>query len=155
MAAVKFPTFPSVDFSKLDLSKLDLSKLDLSKFGLPKMPTPTLPEVDTDAVISAAKDAAFVTIGLAVLAVQKLQAGRRDVVKAMNDQYGTGKGQFDEILEVVETRVAALEARLDTVVDELEKRLPERAGALLGQAHGVAKAARKQVRELIPTPSAA
>jgi hypothetical protein len=149
MAAIKFPSFPNVDFSKLDMSKFDVSKL------------PSFPAIDTEAVASAAKDAAYVTIGLGVLAFQKVQELRRELVKAMNDQYGSGKGQFDDLVGTLETGVAALEARfealegkLDSAVAELEKRLPERAGALLVQAHDAAKSARKQVRELIPTSAA-
>lgn len=104
-------TFPSLNFSKLDLSALDLSKLDI-------------PGVDTDKVLAALRDAAYVTIGFGVLAVQQAQVRRRETV-------------------------AALSTRVDAAVEQFEARLPEQAGALVGQAHELAKAARKQVRGLI------
>ena len=135
-------------FPKFDLSKLDLSKLELPKFDLPK--------VDTDALVGAVKDAAYITVGLAALALQKAQSARRDLIASLNDQFGSGKAQLDDVVEsfearvaAVDARIAAIEAKIDAAVESLEKRLPERAGALLGQAHGAAKAARKQVRELI------
>ncbi len=138
----KFPSFPNIDFSSLDLSKL------------PKMPKVELPSVDTDAITTTAKDAFYVTVGLGVLAYQKAQVRRQEMTKAFNDQFGSGKAQFETQVAGLETRLDALEAKIDGAVDELEKRLPEKAGALLGQAHDAAKAARKQVRELISSSAA-
>ncbi len=135
----KFPSFPNIDFSSLDLSKL---------------PKVELPSVDTDAITTAAKDAFYVTVGLGVLAYQKAQVRRQEMTKAFNDQFGSGKAQFETQVAGLETRLDALEAKIDSAVGELEKRLPEKAGALLGQAHDAAKAARKQVRELITSSAA-
>lgn len=136
----------------------------MKSFTVPTMPNIDLSRMQLDpaAVTGAVKDAVYITVGLGVLAVQKVQATRRDATKALADQFGNGKLQIDEIVEAIEARVAtldtklvALETKLDSAVDGLEQRLPERVGALLGQAHDAAKTARKQVRGLVSSASAA
>ncbi len=145
MAAAKFNLFPS----------LDLSNLDLSKVSLPKV---SVPNIDTEALSNVARDAAYVVVGLAVVALQRTQVLRREVVKSLSDQVADSKPQLEEIMSGVESRLASidgriesLEGKLDEAVTDLEKRLPERAGAMLVQAHDIAKAARKQVRSRIVT----
>jgi hypothetical protein len=78
--------FPSIDFSKLDISRLDLTRIDLPKFNLPKLDLPKIdlgqidaPEIDVDAVTAFARDAAYVSIGLSVLAFQQAQVRRREL----------------------------------------------------------------------------
>ncbi len=146
MASVKFPTFPTIDLSKLDLGTLP--KIELPSFAWPA--------IDTDAVAKAAKDAAYIAVGLAVLAYQKAQVRRHEMIAAGNDQFGLGKSQIESLVQAFETqfsgldsRLDAIETKIDTGVANLEKRLPEKVGALLGQAHDTAKAARKQVRGLL------
>jgi hypothetical protein len=133
----KLPNFPSIDFSGLDANKLA---------GLDRK------------VVAAVRDAAYVTIGFGVLAVQQAQVRRREVVKGLADRFGTTRPQMDDLLATVEAQITkldgrfdALEAKLDSTVEKLEGRLPEQAAAIVGQAHDLAKAARKQVRGLIRT----
>jgi hypothetical protein len=151
------PTFPSIDLSKLDLSKLDLSKLALSKFEIAG--------VDTDKVLGVLRDAAYVVIGFGVLTVQQVQVRRRELVNNVSDQavvkqLGLGKEQVEELVKGLESRLGQLDERLDRLESKLDTavegfldtvgdKLPEQAGAFLGQAHEVAKAARKQVRGLL------
>lgn len=73
-------SFPSFDFSNLDLSKLaaDLPKVDLPSVNLPKVELPRV-ELDTDRVAGFARDAAYVGVGLTVLAVQQVQVRRREL----------------------------------------------------------------------------
>ena len=85
------PTFPSFDLSNFDLSRIDISKVDLptidfSSIELPNIDLPNidlrgidLPQVDTERVVGLARDAAYVGIGLGVLAVQQAQVRRREV----------------------------------------------------------------------------
>ena len=153
MASIKLPTFPAVDLSSFDLSKINVPKIKMPKINMPKV---DVAKVDTDAVANVAKDAAYMTIGLVVLAMQKAQTRRRAFSASLNNQVGAGRSQMDEVLATIEARLAGidahietLEGKLDVAVVDLEKRLPVRAGALLGQAHGMAKGARKQVRGLI------
>jgi hypothetical protein len=161
------PTFPSFDFTKLDFTKLDPKKLDLSKLDLSKLDLSKLEiaGIDTDKVLGVLRDAAYVVIGFGVLTVQQVQVRRRDLVKSINDQnvvkqLGLGKDQVEELVKGLEARVSQLDARLDqfetkldtaveSLLDAVGDKLPEQAGAFLGQAHEVAKAARKQVRGLL------
>jgi len=138
------------DLPSFDLSKLDLSKIDTSK----------LPTIDTERITGLVRDAAYVVIGATVLAVQQAQVRRRELTAEMNERFGTNKGQLDEVVSTVESRLGDLTARLETfeakldgAVDRLEERLPEQAGALLSQAHGAAKAARQQVRGILRSAS--
>jgi hypothetical protein len=156
MASVKFPNFPSVDFSKLDLSNFDLSKFDLSKFDLGKLPKVDLPKVDLpkmdgDAVVNAAKDAAYIGVGVAVLAFQKAQVLRRDLTKSFNDQFGNGKTQFEDLVKSFDSRLSEFEDKFDAAVEGLGKRLPDRAATVVAQAHDASKSARKQVRDTLKT----
>jgi hypothetical protein len=139
------PTFPAFDLSSFDLRKLDLSSLNID-----------IPGVDRDKVVNALRDAAYVTIGFGVLAFQQAQVRRRELVKSLSTRFGIETTKSEQLLAAVEAQVKqldarfeALEAKLDAAVDKIEERLPEQAGALLGQAHGLAKAARKQVRGLL------
>lgn len=153
MASVKFPTLPT--FPSFDLSSFDLSKINLPKINLPKIDTP---DIDTEAVANIARDAAYVVVGIAVVALQRVQVRRRELTKTVADQLTNARPQLDEILSSVETRLTSIDSRiesledkLDGAVGDLEKRLPERAGAMLVQAHDIAKAARQQVRGRIVT----
>lgn len=169
MATVKFPTFPSLDFSKLDVSQIKSPQIkalqfDMADFDMPKI---TLPQVNTEsitaateAVTNAAKDAGYITVGLAVLALQKVQVRRQELRKSLNDQVGNSKSQLAELVDAVEaglasldTRLLALETKVDDAVEGFEKRLPAKAGAALGQAHEAVKVVRQHARTLV-TPAA-
>lgn len=79
-----------IDWSAIDLPKIDLPKIDLPKVDLPKVQVPKvdvggveLPEVDTDRLVGLARDAAYVSIGLGVLAVQQAQVRRRELQRSV------------------------------------------------------------------------
>ncbi len=138
----KLPNFPTINFSGFDFSGLDASRLT----GL------------DNKLVGAVRDAAYITIGFGVLTFQQAQVRRREVVQSLADRFGTSRSQMDEMLTSVEAQIAkldehfdSLDAKLDTAVVKIEERLPEQAAALVGQAHDLAKAARKQVRGLIRT----
>ena len=148
----------SIDLSRIDLSRIDLSRIDLPKIDLPKI---DLPAVDTDRVVGFVRDAAYVTIGFGVLGVQQAQVRRREIMQRLRtspvaQHLGAGPVQIDELMSTLETRVGQfderlreLEGKVDAAVEALEARLPEQAGALIGQAHEVAKVARTQLRGLV------
>ena len=155
----KFPTFPSIDFSKLEMPQIKVAQLKMPEFDMPKIPQVN-PGAVSEAVTNAAKDAGYITVGLAVLALQKLQVRRQELRKSLNDQVGSGKSQLADIVDAVEaglatldSRLIALETKVDDAVEGFEKRLPAKAGAALGQAHEVVKVVRKQARTLL-TPAA-
>lgn len=136
---MKLENFPSVDVSGLDFSKL----------------------VDAnEKLVAAVRDAAYVTVGFGVLAFQQAQVRRRELVHNIAERFGTSKAHVEELLGSVEAklakfdaRVVAMETKLDSTVEKIEARLPDPAAAFVGQAHGLAKAARQQVRSLV-RPSA-
>ena len=61
---VKFPTIPSLDLTKVDAQAL-LNRI---------------PRIPTDRAIEIAKDAAYTTVGFGVLAFQKTQVRRQEVM---------------------------------------------------------------------------
>jgi len=61
---VKFPTIPSLDLTKIDAQAV-LNRL---------------PHIPTDRAIEMAKDAAYTTVGFGVLAFQKTQVRRQEVM---------------------------------------------------------------------------
>lgn len=138
---VKLATFPSVDISGLDVSRL----------------------ADTnEKMVAAVRDAAYVTVGFGVLALQQAQVRRREIVRSIADRFGASKTQVEQMLAKFETqfakldaRVVAMETKIDASVEKFEDRLPHQAAAVVGQAHGLVKAARKQVRELVGVAPAA
>lgn len=156
MASIKFPTLPTLPtFPAFDFSNLDLSKINLPKINMPNINMPTIDtaDIDTAAVANIARDAAYVVVGIAVVALQRVQVRRRELTKTVGDQLHNTRPQLDEILAGVEgrltsidSRIESIEAKLDGAVGDLEKRLPDRAGTMLVQAHEIAKAARQHVR---------
>ena len=112
----KLPEFPSIDFSDLDLNALRESRLGKR-----------LAAIDPDKVTSVLRDAAYATVGLGAVAVERAQA-----------TIGARQVRIDEI-----------EAKVASFVDRLEGALPEQAAHLVGQARDVSRVARNQVRGLI------
>jgi hypothetical protein len=68
-SAIKFPTvdFPSIDFPSIDFSRLDISALR---------------DVDFAKYVT---DAAYITVGLGVVAVEKAQARRQQLVATVTE----------------------------------------------------------------------
>jgi hypothetical protein len=76
----KLPEFPAIDFSKLDLDAL--RKLDLSKYvpavSFPEVNFPKvdlrnidLPTIDASKLADAVRDAAYLTVGVGIAAVEQ------------------------------------------------------------------------------------
>jgi cytochrome c556 len=135
---------PSTTFPKIDFSKL------------PKL---EMPEIDTDRVVETARDAAYIAVGLGVLAFQRANAARHDMTADFTDRYESGKTQVDDLRTRAQQRVTdlddrfvALEAKLDEAVAALEAKLPEQAATVVGQAHDLVKAARRQLHDLVRKP---
>jgi hypothetical protein len=118
-----------------------------------KIPSVELPSLDADKLIELAKDAFYVSVGLAVLGVQQAQVRRNEIKKIVDDQVAATKAQFEDLTTSWESRVGTIDARLqtveakfDTVVEQLKERLPKPAGDVLAQAHELMRTARDQVR---------
>ena len=111
----------------------------------------------------AARRGLDVVIGFGVLTAQQAQVRRRELVDTLTDnaavqQMGVTRTQIEELVAGLEARLsklderfAALEGKLDTAIEATVERLPEQAGALVEQAHEIAKVARKQVRGMLRT----
>ena len=138
----KLPDFPKIDFPSIDFSGLDLDALrniefakyvPAVKFPTVNLPSADLPSIDVSKLTDAVRDAAYLTVGIGVTAVEQAQARRRELA-----------ANFTERLEA--TRV-----QFDTVVDKIEAALPDKAAALFGQARGLSEAAREQLLGMIRT----
>ncbi len=131
----KLPEFPAVDFTKFDLDALrnfDFAKyVPAVKFPTGDLPGVEMPNIDVTKLTDAVRDAAYLTVGIGVAAIEQAQARRRELITTISDGFEAGKIQ------------------LDTVVDKIEAILPEKAAALFGQAREMTDAARNQVLELI------
>jgi hypothetical protein len=115
-----------------------------------EMPKIDLPEIDADRIANLARDAAYISVGFGVLAFQKTQVRRQELIKQLQ---GT-KLPVDQVTKFIGTQVRNIDSRFDKiesvvdgVVDQVKDRLPAPADAIVGQVHGAAKAATKQVRD--------
>ena len=85
MASLPNIDLSNLDFSKFELPKFDLPKLELPKFELPAVDLPNVELPDTERVVGFARDAAYVTIGLAVLGAEEAQKLGREVVTTVKN----------------------------------------------------------------------
>jgi chaperonin cofactor prefoldin len=120
------------------------------------MPEIRDPKSTAEDLTKLAKDAVYVTVGLAVIAFQKAQVQRQELRKQVSGQVGDAKAQlqsltkvFEDRVKVVEERLEGVETRFESLLDQLEERLPEQAREVAKQARTAAKDARTQVRGLV------
>ncbi|MDQ2649456.1 MAG: hypothetical protein M3Z03_07870 [Actinomycetota bacterium] len=73
--------------------------------------------VQVDDVTNAVKDAAYVSVGLGVIAFQRLQVRRNELTKTLNEQSGNAKGALDLVGTLVNDRVKLVEERLGSLLD--------------------------------------
>jgi hypothetical protein len=109
---VEFPKIdlPKVEFPKIDLTKLEFPQVDVPQIDLPDFPRIDLGDLD-EKVTGLAKDAVYITIGFGVLALQKTQVRRREVVSALGDRLDTTRDQVEEMVKTVEKQVRDLARR--------------------------------------------
>ncbi|MEY2432688.1 MAG: hypothetical protein QOC92_2413 [Acidimicrobiaceae bacterium] len=120
------------------------------------MPEIRSPKSAVEDLTKLAKDAFYVSVGLAVIALQKAQVQRQELRKQVSGQVGDAKTQlqsltkvFDDRVKAVEERLEGVETRFESLLDQLEERLPEQAREVAQQARTAAKEARTQVRGLV------
>jgi hypothetical protein len=70
-----------------------------------------------DDVADAAKDAAYVSLGLGVIAFQRLQVRRTELHKAISSQSGDAKGALDLVSALVGDRLKMLEERMGAALE--------------------------------------
>jgi ElaB/YqjD/DUF883 family membrane-anchored ribosome-binding protein len=116
---------------------------------MPEIPTPKSAAED---LTKLAKDVLYVTVGLGVIAVQKVQVRRREVREQLGDpkaQFKSITKLFEERVKVVEERLEGVDRRFEALLDQFEERLPEQARGVAQQARTAAKEARTQARSLV------
>ena len=105
------------------------------------------------------KDAAYVGVGFSVLAFQRTQVRRQELLKQLDAQLGDAREGVTKLSETVEDRVKVLEERLedvqdqvehvlDQVEDNVERLLDEIAGRLPEQAADAFAGARAAARDV-------
>ncbi len=122
------------------------------------MTQPSSSAVDT--VTTALRDAAYVGVGLGVIAFQQAQVRRQELTRAAKARLQAGRGSFDALGEAVEDRVRLIEERLEeaetrveALLDDVAARLPEQAQDVMTSARKAARDARSQVRDLVARAS--
>jgi hypothetical protein len=72
--------------------------------------------VQLDDVTNIAKDAAYVSVGLGVIAFQRLQVRRNELTKALEEQSTQARGALELVGALVSDRVKVVEERLGAVL---------------------------------------
>jgi hypothetical protein len=73
--------------------------------------------LQVDDVANAVKDAAYVSVGLGVIAFQRLQVRRNELSKSLAGQTEGAKGALDLVGALVSDRVKVVEERLTSVLE--------------------------------------
>jgi hypothetical protein len=90
-------------------------------------------------VTKTVKDAAYVTVGLGVLAFQKAQVGRRELTKQVETQ-------LNETTTQVKGLAKKVEGRIQPVLGQIEEAVPTQAKDLVKQARTAAEDFRGQLQ---------
>jgi hypothetical protein len=77
-----------------------------------------------DDVTNAVKDAAYVSVGLGVIAFQRLQVRRNELNKALSGQADDAKGALGVVGALVGDRLKAVEERIDAAREQLSGYVP-------------------------------
>lgn len=70
-----------------------------------------------DDVTNAVKDAAYVSVGLSVIAFQRLQVRRNELSKQVAEQAGTARAALDAVGSLLGDQAKVVEERLGAVLD--------------------------------------
>ncbi len=115
-----------------------------------------MPQLETEDLTKALKDAAYVTVGLGVIAFQKAQVQRQELLKQLKGQADDAKDQYSNVstfvedrVKLVEERLADVESRIEQLLDQVQDSLPEQAADLVKQTREAAKDARAQLTALV------
>lgn len=72
-----------------------------------------------DELASTAKDVAYVSIGLGVIAFQRLQVRRNELGRSLNRQAGDARGALGVVESIVGDRVKLIEERVGAAREQL------------------------------------
>lgn len=76
-----------------------------------------------DDVTNAVKDAAYVSVGLGVIAFQRLQVRRNELSKALSGQADEAKGALEAVGTLVGQRLKVVEERVEAAREQLTARV--------------------------------
>ena len=96
------------------------------------------------------KDAAYVVIGLGVIATQKVNVRRQELRKQLETQRKQLETQAANAREIARTQLLKVaedfESRIEPIVDQVEERLPAQAARLFKEAREQVKGAQETVK---------
>ena len=81
----KLPEMP-FDFPAFDFPAIDFSKLDVNALRNAKLPSVDLPVIDTAKLTAAVRDAAYIAVGIGVVAVERAQARGTELTTKVNER---------------------------------------------------------------------
>ena len=81
---IDFTALKNFDLTQLDPTKIDLTKFDVRNLDMPKFDMPAIDKADLDKIADFARDAAYVGIGAAVVAVKKADEQRRELAEQVS-----------------------------------------------------------------------
>jgi hypothetical protein len=76
-----------------------------------------MPRLQLDDVTNVVKDAAYVSVGLGVIAFQRLQVRRNELNKTMSEQAVTARSTLEAVGALLGDQVKVVEERLGAVLD--------------------------------------
>jgi hypothetical protein len=76
-----FPSLDDLDFSRLDFTRVDLTNFDVAAFI--ESDPGRAARAAVDLTVRAVQESTYVTVGLTVLGIQRLQVRRREIQRAM------------------------------------------------------------------------
>ena len=111
MATRPSPKIPTVKIPAVKIPAVKIPAVKMPEFTAPKVTMPTMPVVD-ERILAAVRDAAYITVGLGVIAVQQTEARRKELVHAISERFDANKAQIEELLGNVETQLRKVEAQV-------------------------------------------
>jgi len=119
-----------------------------------------MPELKLEDLAKTVSDGVYITVGAGVLAIQKLQVRRQELLTQLKPLLGEAKGQFEKVagtvtenvedqVKTLESRIDAVEGQIETLLERLQDELPDQAGEIVKQIQVAAKEARDQVRKVV------
>jgi hypothetical protein len=93
----KLPEMP-FDFPSFDFPAIDFSKLDVNALRNAKLPSVDLSTIDTAKLTAAVRDAAYIAVGLGVVAVERVQDLGTELTTKVN-------GRLAEVREFINSKV--------------------------------------------------
>jgi hypothetical protein len=110
-------TRPTVKRPTLKVPTVKLPTVKLPTVTAPKVTMPTMPVVD-ERILAAVRDAAYITVGIGVLAVQQTEARRKELVHAIAERFDTNKAQVEELLDTIEAQLRKVEAQVRELISK-------------------------------------